>query len=218
MVLHQKQESMESGRVDPRIARTRQLLEDAFMELLHNERFEAITVRDITQRAGVNRATFYAHFEDKYALFTYSIKRGFNEVVQTRLPQNATLTKENLVQFILALSDFFILGNSRGCTNAQNQPLRPLIESRIHEQIADLIRTWLKNTEELSPRAKSEVTAILLSWSIFGLAHNLTTQSRDQAIYQEIGKAVDTMLYGVMDSCNSASQDNSYRKVAPRAN
>ena len=62
----------ESEKVDPRVKRTRQSLEQAFVDLLHEKGFQAITVQDITQRAGLNRATFYAHFPDKYALLDYS--------------------------------------------------------------------------------------------------------------------------------------------------
>jgi AcrR family transcriptional regulator len=51
---------------DPRVKRTRQLLLQAFTAVLAEKRsIPSITIRDITQRATVNRATFYAHFEDK---------------------------------------------------------------------------------------------------------------------------------------------------------
>jgi len=49
-------------KVDPRIRRTRMLLEDAFSELIREKDFQSITIQDITARAGINRATFYAHF------------------------------------------------------------------------------------------------------------------------------------------------------------
>lgn len=55
---------------DPRVQRTRQLLLDAFMSLVQEKRnIHSISIQEIAMRATVNRATFYAHFEDKYALF-----------------------------------------------------------------------------------------------------------------------------------------------------
>src|SRR5207245_2778046 len=54
--------------VDPRVKRTRKLLQQAFIELFQEKGFAAISIQDITERATVNRATFYAHFPDKYAL------------------------------------------------------------------------------------------------------------------------------------------------------
>ena len=54
-------------RVDPRVKRTRKLLQQAFLELFQEKGFASISIQDITERATVNRATFYAHFPDKYA-------------------------------------------------------------------------------------------------------------------------------------------------------
>jgi len=54
--------------LDPRVRRTRQSIVQAFMKLINQKGFQAISVQDITEQAGINRATFYAHFPDKYAL------------------------------------------------------------------------------------------------------------------------------------------------------
>jgi AcrR family transcriptional regulator len=55
-------------RVDPRVTRTKNLIRDALKALLSEKNFESISVQDIAERATVNRATFYAHFQDKFAL------------------------------------------------------------------------------------------------------------------------------------------------------
>jgi AcrR family transcriptional regulator len=43
---------------DPRIRRTRQLLQGALLQLLGSKSFDDISVQDITDAATVNRATF----------------------------------------------------------------------------------------------------------------------------------------------------------------
>lgn len=53
---------------DLRVRRTRKLLQQALIELTVIKGFAAITVRDITERAMVNRSTFYRHYLDKYDL------------------------------------------------------------------------------------------------------------------------------------------------------
>ena len=53
---------------DPRVYRTRKLLQQAFMELTVEKGFAALTVLDITERAMMNRSTFYRHYLDKYDL------------------------------------------------------------------------------------------------------------------------------------------------------
>lgn len=50
---------------DRRIQRTRQILQDALIELILNKGYEAVTVQDIIDRANVGRSTFYVHFRDK---------------------------------------------------------------------------------------------------------------------------------------------------------
>lgn len=52
--------------VDRRVKRTRGLLISALMSLLKEKPLRAITVRELTERADVNRATFYAHYHDIY--------------------------------------------------------------------------------------------------------------------------------------------------------
>ena len=51
-------------RTDPRILRTRQLLKDAFVDLLQEMDIEKISVNRIAERATINRVTFYLHYRD----------------------------------------------------------------------------------------------------------------------------------------------------------
>ncbi|GHO97998.1 TetR family transcriptional regulator [Reticulibacter mediterranei] len=56
------------GVEDLRVRRTRKLLQQAMIEGVVEKGFAALTVRDITERAMVNRSTFYRHYLDKYDL------------------------------------------------------------------------------------------------------------------------------------------------------
>ncbi len=56
---------MKQDKQDRRSRRTRQLVSSAMMELLSEKRYEAITVQDILDRAGIGRSTFYSHYFDK---------------------------------------------------------------------------------------------------------------------------------------------------------
>lgn len=68
-------------RVDPRVRRTRWMLEEAFLALAAIHDFATITVRDITTRADLNRATFYLHYRDKDDLCTQALDGLFNELI-----------------------------------------------------------------------------------------------------------------------------------------
>jgi AcrR family transcriptional regulator len=61
-------------RIDPRVKRTQKLIREALRALLSEQSFESTSVQDISERATVNRATFYAHFTDKFALLDAIIR------------------------------------------------------------------------------------------------------------------------------------------------
>lgn len=62
---------------DPRVRRSVRALGHALVELLHERDFDAITVQDVLDRAGVGRTTFYAHYRNKEdVLFS-----GFESVI-----------------------------------------------------------------------------------------------------------------------------------------
>jgi AcrR family transcriptional regulator len=58
----------QSQPLDLRVRRTHKLLWEALMALLIEQDFEAISVKDICDRAMVHRTTFYKHYQDKYDL------------------------------------------------------------------------------------------------------------------------------------------------------
>lgn len=53
---------------DRRVRRTRARLQQAMLDLLQEKDARSITVRELTQRADVNRGTFYAHYKDVFDL------------------------------------------------------------------------------------------------------------------------------------------------------
>lgn len=56
------------GTVDLRIQRTQKSIKQAFFELIEEEGFDHISVKDITARAMISRNTFYLHYSDKFDL------------------------------------------------------------------------------------------------------------------------------------------------------
>ena len=72
----------ETPREDLRQRRSKQHMSEALLGLMAERPYREISVVDICERAMVHRTTFYAHFEDKNALFRYvlqELQRGFEE-------------------------------------------------------------------------------------------------------------------------------------------
>jgi len=51
---------------DRRTSRTKKLLADAFIELLFSKKLNEITVKELCDKADINRGTFYLHYTDIY--------------------------------------------------------------------------------------------------------------------------------------------------------
>lgn len=57
-----------SSSIDPRVSRTKELLENALLDLMEEKEYNKITVQEIAKRSTLNRATFYLHYYDKEEL------------------------------------------------------------------------------------------------------------------------------------------------------
>jgi AcrR family transcriptional regulator len=59
---------MSDIKMDRRVQKTCQLLQEALITLILEKGYDAVTVQDILDKANVGRSTFYAHYQDKEAL------------------------------------------------------------------------------------------------------------------------------------------------------
>jgi AcrR family transcriptional regulator len=154
--------------LDPRIKRTRQLLHRAFTELLSEKTFEEITVNDIAERSTVNRATFYDHFPDKFALLEDIIADSFQAMLEARMAGSIGTCPESVKQLIRAVCDFFADMASR-CQKHQRQ-FTPVAESKIKSLLRDFLLIGLHETLPGASKSESELRATMASWAICGAA------------------------------------------------
>jgi AcrR family transcriptional regulator len=152
-------------KLDPRVKRTRELLEKAFLEVAGEKGFQAVTVQDITERAGVNRATFYAHFPDKYALLDHSVRQGFRQELEKRMLNVCTFSMDNLRALIITVCEY-ISAASAHC-NPPSQQFESVMETQVREQTQELIYKWI---EKLGTDMDARFAATATSWAIYGLA------------------------------------------------
>ena len=69
---------------------TRELLAEQFHDLLLRRDFDKITIKQITDGAGVIRPTFYYHFQDKYAVLEYILCRDIIDPLRDRTVSGLT--------------------------------------------------------------------------------------------------------------------------------
>ena len=157
-------------KIDPRVKRTRKLILDAFLSLQAEKGFDDITIQDITTRATVNRATFYAHFADKYALLDEQIRAGFAQILQQRLSPRTTSVQEHLRQLLLAVTDHWTAVNKQ-CQHTYRL-FESLVEAQVKVQVRDSLRGWLSEHHhaQASHPERLELAATIVSWAIYGAA------------------------------------------------
>jgi len=71
---------------DRRVRRTQQLLAKALIDLTLEKGYEAVTIRDITERADIGYATFFRHYRDKDDLLNDVINVVLNELLDLLCP------------------------------------------------------------------------------------------------------------------------------------
>jgi AcrR family transcriptional regulator len=158
-------ESEAGCRVDPRIRRTRHLLQQALEKLLETKDFESISVQDIAEAATLNRATFYDHYPDKFALLECMVARQFLGLLERRSVSFDGTCPSAIRGIVLGVCDY--VADVPG-TERQRQ-LEPHLESAVVAVVRNMLLQGLKqNPPEREERP--EIIAAATSWAIYGAA------------------------------------------------
>jgi AcrR family transcriptional regulator len=169
-------------RVDPRVMRTQKLIRDALKSLLAAKSFEAISVQDIAERATVNRATFYAHFTDKFALLDAIIREKVAALLAEGDPLSATDTRALLRG--VANNVFAFVGSHRDCRI--DRDFEPQFESAIEAALTEFLQPTFEHC-----------TAMLVGAALVRSAMNWRHQAPKMDPSPIVAKIVDILIDGV---------------------
>lgn len=158
-------------KIDPRVKRTHRLILTAFRDLMEEKDFNKVTVQDITARAEINRATFYAHFPDKYALLEASIHEIFFEELDKRTLNACRFSVDNLKALMVTVCGF-VSSSHRHCREGDSQ-FESLVERQVRGQIEIVMRRWI---EQVGSEIDSETAVTIASWTIYGLVSQWNQQ------------------------------------------
>jgi len=153
---------------DLRVRRTRMMIQKAFTELLEEKGFQSITIQEIANRAMVNRATFYDHFADKYALLEQVMHEWFRQVLEQKLPADFSYCIGNL-QFLIATVCEFLEQIDTHC-GLLDRHVFPAHEKQITSMVSEILLKWLQSPEKKIHVSSPELTADVVSWAIYGTA------------------------------------------------
>lgn len=178
----------EANMDDLRVRRTRRLLQDKFWELLAEQSFQSITVQDIAARAMVNRATFYDHFVDKYALLQYSIREWFRDTLEKHPPDGTGV--KNMQGLVSTTCEF--LARLRYHCLPRDHAVLPLVQTTITDLIAELLYLWGIEPGDSSP-SECKLNAAIASWAVYGAAYYWSQQEEREPVEQFARRVLPTI-------------------------
>ena len=163
---------------DLRIRRTHKFLQEAMIELITEKGFDAITVGDIAERAMINRATFYRHYQDKYDLVARIFEEAANHLVEDMKPLHKDIDpgekEENLREIWNPLFEH-VAEYARLYRAMLGKNGSPWFAARMREHIIKLIlereRLWKQQVvprHQIEPAMPQELPVMQLSHVLIG--------------------------------------------------
>lgn len=151
------------------------LLADAFKELVCKQPIEKITVKEITDKAGVIRPTFYNHFQDKYELLEWIIRKQILEPVNPLI--SAKMIDEALLLIFHAIREEKEFYNNAVKLEGQNSFER-IVRNCIEEMILEVVsqnkkqgssrHPWL-DAQHISQYYAQSMCFVVVSWIKSGM-------------------------------------------------
>jgi AcrR family transcriptional regulator len=183
--------------VDPRIRRSRILLQEALARLLKKKTFEEVSIQDVAEEATVNRATFYAHYPDKYALLECMTASRFQELLDERGVTFDGTCNTALRLILLGICDY--LETTLETQSDKERAMDPHVESAITGVVRQMILLGLKKHPWIGAISE-EIVAAMVSWALYGAAKEwLRTPNRvpADAIANDVTQIVFPLLQPV---------------------
>ena len=154
---------------DRRARRSRKLLQESLLELMKRKTFSDISVRDVTDAADMNRATFYLHYSGTAELLQ-SVEEDLLAELQSLVDAHMqeTFAVGSVAPVFEPVLDFAV-EHRETCTilfaSSEASGFFQAIQRLVHENGAPLVRTWFRPAD---PRL-TDYLLNFLAWGFIGL-------------------------------------------------
>src|SRR5580698_2056292 len=172
--------------IDPRILRSRGMMMGALLKLLNQKEFDDISIQEIADQAGLNRATFYLHYPDKNALLQAMTDARFRDLIARR---GLSFTDCDGALRAIALGVCDYLAETTGCpSQLTKMPLEgsiiPVVEGMFLEGAAN---------HPAQPGVDPALLGTTAAWAIFGAARRWL-QTPDRIPAEEMAARIEAMV------------------------
>jgi AcrR family transcriptional regulator len=199
---------------DPRIRRTRQLLQGALRTLLQSKTLEEISVQDIAEAATINRATFYDHYTDKFSLLESMIAGGFHLMLHEREVNYDGTCPSAAAAIIQAACDYIVQIHERPPDYRTQSAFEPLVDSAITTAIRRVLIAGIEKygaPQTISP----EIRAAAVASAIYGAAKQwFVAASRptvDQTVPEILALVLPMLQTSAAPHLEPLNQETAYR-------
>ena len=162
--------------------------------LMAERPYAAISVGDVTERATVNRATFYAHYLDKADLAQSVLREDVHEALLRGLSPPRLFDAEGLTRLGVATFEF-VAGMRKACPKAADE-----LGVTVQESLQEFVRTWLEH-EPSGLRAFSgasvDTVATVVAWSLYGGAIRWSRLTRRPSAEGAVREIVGLLLRSI---------------------
>ena len=116
---------------------TKKALAEAIKTLMKEEPLEKISIGEICEKCGLNRKSFYYHFEDKYDLVNWIFDSEFLSVASSKNYTKKWEGIEDLCRYLYENKCFYKkalkVNDLNSFTNHLKAVIKPMIEKRLQE-------------------------------------------------------------------------------------
>ena len=160
---------------------TKNAIKKSFMKLLNQKQVNKITVKEIVEDCGINRNSFYYHFDDIPALIEEIFNDQVDELVNNQSPS------ENIYDGIITAIDF-ALQNKTAMLHIHNSASRDLFDrylGRVAQRtVSEFFDTMTDGGKNIVPEDreafilyyKSLLIGFVVEWLSDGMKYDLTTK------------------------------------------
>lgn len=182
---------------DKRITRTKRNIKATLTDILQEMPFEKISVAEICRRGDISRITFYAHYEDKYALaeeiFSDHVQEAYDKYhalqAENNPEDNGFVGYQNLLEAILSLyyDNYAFFSHT---TSSENPYLFSAYFNRMYISVDDYLRrhTFLK------PRFSFHQTAAFICNGLFGVVNSCLADHLSEAETRDVVRGIYAVL------------------------
>ncbi len=155
---------------DLRIVRTRKLLSSTLLEMMEEQSIEKISVIDLCAKAMVNRATFYAHFEDKYHLLSYALEELKDKIYARVTKEFYAETPRDVIRGVMHMAVSYISDKKNDVVKVVHHNRNERVVRTFTESLAQSIKYQLGKLKHKYPSAvPSQITAVCYAGALVSL-------------------------------------------------